>query len=55
MEGQEQFSIRANEYLEPVPRKTEANTFKLQSYEVIDENTDESIKGTRWVKLELPE
>ena len=55
LEGQEQFSIRANEYLEPVPRKTEANTFKLQSYEVIGENTDESIKGTRWVKLELPE
>ncbi len=55
LEGEERFSIRANEYLEPVPRKTEANTFKLQSYEVIDENTDESIKGTRWVKLELPE
>jgi prepilin-type N-terminal cleavage/methylation domain-containing protein len=55
LEGEQRFSIRANEYLEPVPRKTEANTFKLQSYEVIDENTDESIKGTRWVKLELPE
>ena len=55
MEGEERFSIRANEYLEPVLRKTAPTYFKLQSYEVIDENTDESISGTRWVKLELPE
>jgi prepilin-type N-terminal cleavage/methylation domain-containing protein len=55
MEGEERFSIRANEYLEPVLRKTAPTYFKLQFYEVIDENTDESISGTRWVKLELPE
>ncbi len=55
MEGDERFSIRANEYLEPVPRKTRPTYFKLQSYQVIDEDTDESISGTRWVKLELPE
>ena len=55
MEGNERFSIRANEYLEAVPRKTAPTYFKLQSYEVIDEDTDESISGTRWVKLELPE
>ncbi|MEK7259362.1 MAG: type II secretion system protein [Pseudomonadota bacterium] len=55
MEGDERFSIRANEYLEAVPRKTAPTYFKLQSYEVIDEDTDESISGTRWVKLELPE
>ncbi len=55
MEGDEPFSIRANEYLEAVPRKTAPTYFKLQSYEVIDEDTDESISGTRWVKLELPE
>ena len=55
MEGEERFSIRANEDLEPVLRKTAPTYFKLQFYEVIDENTDESISGTRWVKLELPE
>lgn len=55
IEGEERFSIRANEYLEPVPRKTGPSNFKLQSYEVIDEDTDESISGTRWVKLELAE
>ncbi|MDO8272583.1 MAG: type II secretion system protein [Gammaproteobacteria bacterium] len=55
MEGDERFSIRANEYLEPVPRKTRPTNFKLQSYEVINEDTDESISGTRWVKLEVAE
>ncbi len=55
MEGDERFSIRANEYLEAVPRKTAPTYFKLQSYEVIDENFDQSISGTRWDKIELPE
>jgi prepilin-type N-terminal cleavage/methylation domain-containing protein len=49
------FEIRGNEYLDAVPRKTEPIIYKLQSYAVIDEETDESITGTRWVKLELPE
>lgn len=54
LEG-DRFEIRANEYLEPVIRKTEPLAFKLQHYEIIDEETDEIISGTRWVKLELPE
>lgn len=49
------FEIRGNDYLDTVPRKTEPIIYKLQSYEVIDEETDESITGTRWVRLELPE
>jgi len=51
----DRFRIRSEEYLDPVPRKTEAHIFKLQHFEVVDEQTDEAIQGTRWVKLELPE
>ncbi|MDP2139724.1 MAG: type II secretion system protein [Gammaproteobacteria bacterium] len=55
LEGEERFAIRADDYLDFVPRKTQQTIFKLQSYVVIDEETDEAITGTRWVKLELPE
>lgn len=51
----ERFRIRAEEYLDPVTRKTEATIYKLQHFEVIDERTDEAVSGTRWIKLELPE
>lgn len=55
LEGEERFDIRANDYLEPAIRKTEPMYFKLQHYEIVDEETDERISGTRWVRLELPE
>lgn len=51
----DRFRIRPEDYLDPVPRKTQPNTFKLQHFEVIDEQTDEAVMGTRWIKLELPE
>ena len=51
----DRFSIQAHDYLEPVARKTEANIYKLQHFEIVDEDTDERIPGTRWVKLELEE
>src|SRR5690606_10490582 len=40
----DRFSIRGEEYLEPVTRKTEANNLKLQHFEVIDEETNERIQ-----------
>lgn len=49
------FSVRGEDYLEPVHRKTEPFSYKLQQYAVIDERTDERIEGTRWVRLELAE
>ena len=55
LEGEQRFEIRANDYLEPVVRKTQPMIFKLQHYEIVDEETDERIAGTRWIKLELPE
>ncbi len=51
----QRFRIRGEEYLDPVPRKTQANTYKLQRYEVVDEQNDERVEGIRWVRLELPE
>lgn len=51
----ERFDIRGEDYLDPVHRKTEPLSYKLQHYAVIDERTDERIEGTRWVRLELPE
>lgn len=49
------FDIRGMDYLEPAERKTAAVAFTLQIYEVTDEETDETITGTRWVTLELPQ
>ena len=51
----ERFRIRPEEYLDPVTRKTEAIIYKLQHFEVVDERTDETVLGTRWIKLELAE
>ncbi len=55
LEYEQPFEIRANDYLERVTRKTQPMIFKLQHYEIVDEETDERIAGTRWIKLELPE
>lgn len=52
---EERFRIRAEEYLDPVARKTEPITYKLQHFEVLDTRSDEAVRGTRWVRLELPE
>lgn len=51
----ERFRIRPEEYLDPTTRKTEAIIYKLQHFEVIDSRTDEAVRGTRWIKLELAE
>lgn len=50
-----ELEIRAQDYLEDVPRKTEPITFVLQPYEVVNEQSDEVISGTRWARLELPQ
>lgn len=55
LEGEKRFEIRAGDYLEPVERKTEPMYFKLQHYEIVDEESDERIVGTRWIRLALPE
>tara|TARA_R110001592_G_scaffold121941_1_gene328234 strand:+ start:2022 stop:2423 length:402 start_codon:yes stop_codon:yes gene_type:complete len=52
---EDRFRIRPEEYLDPVTRKTEPSSFKLQYYEVVDERSDEAVRGTRWIRLELQE
>lgn len=47
------FDIRAGEELEPPLRKTQALTFGLQTYEVVDEETDETVTGTRWIERDV--
>lgn len=49
------FDIRAGDELEPPLRKTQALTFSLQTYEVVDEETDETLTGIRWIQLEVPQ
>ena len=46
------FEIRALDYLEPPQRKTVLIPFALQTYEVIDEESDEIISAIRWVETE---
>ena len=47
--------IRSVDYIEEPERKTQPTTFSLQSYEVINADTEETISGSRWVRFELPQ
>jgi prepilin-type N-terminal cleavage/methylation domain-containing protein len=48
------YQIRSAELVDPPLRKTQPSIFSLQTYEVINEETDEIIHGSRWTRLELP-
>ena len=50
----ENYSIRPVELLEDPERKTQASVHSLQAYEIVDEDQEEIILGSRWVRLELP-
>ncbi|HJO12936.1 MAG TPA: type II secretion system protein [Gammaproteobacteria bacterium] len=50
----ENYSIRPVELLEDPERKTQASVHSLQAYEIVDEDREEIILGSRWVRLELP-
>jgi prepilin-type N-terminal cleavage/methylation domain-containing protein len=49
------YEVRAQDLLEPPLRKTQASTFALQQYEIVNPDTDEVITGNRWVQLVLPQ
>ncbi len=49
------FDIQALEILEEPERKTEPSTFTLQEFEIINLDTDDTITGSRWVELSLPQ
>lgn len=49
------FSILSGEMLEPPERKTQATIFALQSFDIHNERSDETLTASRWVRLELPQ
>jgi len=50
----ERFDIRPGDLLEDPIRKTAGTTEALQSFEIIDTRRNQTITGTRWVRLALP-
>lgn len=48
------YETRAGELLEEPLRKTEASLFALESYEISNDERDETVTGSRWIQLELP-
>lgn len=49
------YQTQANDVLEDVLRRTAPMNDLLQSYQIIDRDTDEVIDGVRWIRLELPQ
>lgn len=49
------YQVQALDLLPDVPRRTMPGTELLQSYEIIDTDTDEVITGVRWIRVELPQ
>lgn len=50
----ERFDAGNAELLEDPIRKTAGATQALQSFEIIDSQRDQTVSGTRWVRLDLP-
>lgn len=50
----ERYQIEPLDVLEDPERKTQATVYTLQEYEVVDEDREEIITGTRLLQLELP-
>ena len=51
----DRYQTRADDILPDVLRRTAPMNNLLQSYQVIDSDTDEVIEGVRWIRLELPQ
>jgi len=51
----DRFVSEAVEVLPDVLRRTAPMNDLLQSYQIIDSETDEIIEGVRWIRLELPQ
>jgi prepilin-type N-terminal cleavage/methylation domain-containing protein len=48
------YQIRSVDLINPPLRKTQPSIYSLQTYEVINDQTDEIIQGSRWVRFNLP-
>ena len=49
------FQIVPKDILEEPERKTQPSIFTLQAFEIVDDDRDEVITGSRWVQLDLPQ
>lgn len=47
------FEIRSIDILEEPVRKTQASTYTLEEYEILNSDRDLIITGSRWIQLEL--
>lgn len=51
----DRFTSEAVDVLPDVLRRTSPMNDLLQSYQIIDSETDEIIEGVRWIRMELPQ
>ena len=49
------YDIAPDELLEEPERKTQSSVFTLQAFEIINDDRDEIISGSRWIQLDLPQ
>jgi prepilin-type N-terminal cleavage/methylation domain-containing protein len=49
------YDIAPDELLEEPERKTQPSVFALQAFEIINDDRDEIISGSRWIQLDLPQ
>ena len=49
------YDIVSDELLEEPERKTQPSVFTLQAFEIINDDRDEIISGSRWIQLDLPQ
>lgn len=50
----DRFYVRTGDVLEDPERKTQATSYALEIFEVVSDDRDEAITGTRWLQLEVP-
>jgi len=51
----ETYEIVPRDILEEPERKTQPSIYTLQAFEIVDQDRDQIITGSRWIQLELPQ
>ncbi len=51
----DQFEIVPTNLLDEPERKTQASPYDLERFEILNQETSESITGVRWIRFELPQ
>ncbi|MEZ5489905.1 MAG: prepilin-type N-terminal cleavage/methylation domain-containing protein [Gammaproteobacteria bacterium] len=50
----DRYRVRVGELLEDPERRTQASIYTLQTFEIVDEDREDQLIGTRWLQLEVP-